>query len=200
MLDDLNLKVAGTHAGWGTLQGNELQKTIEFNKELGNEFLICPGIDRKQNATKEQLLATAKRFDEIAAALKPHNMVTGYHNHNWEFTPIATGEKPWDVIFGNTGKDVVMQVDIGNGLHGGADVLPYLSQFPGRARTVHLKEFSKSDDTALLGDGDVDWTKCFELCESVGGTEWYIVEQESYKHQPMKCAQLCRENLRKLGR
>jgi sugar phosphate isomerase/epimerase len=200
MLDDLNLKVAGTHIGLNTLQGDEFQKSVDFNKELGNKFLIVPWMDPKQNATKEQLTATAQAFSAIAARLKPLGLMTGYHNHHWEFTPLSTGELPWDIFFGNSGSDVVMQLDTGNAWHAGKDVVPYVRQFPGRARTVHLKEFSKKDETALLGEGDVDFKKCFELCESIGATEWYIIEQESYKYEPLKCVDLCLQNLRKLGR
>ena len=200
MLDDLNLKAAGTHTGLNTLQGDEFQKTVDFNKELGNKFLIVPWMDPGQNATAKQLIATAATFKAIAAKLKPLGMMTGYHNHDWEFTPLATGERPWDVFFGNSGSEVVMQFDTGNALRAGTDVLPYVRKFPGRALTVHLKEFSRTDDNALLGEGDVDFKKCFELCESVGATEWYVVEQESYKHAPLKCVELCRQNLRKLGR
>jgi len=29
----------------------------------------------------------------------------------------------------------------------------------------------------------------------VGGTEWYIVEQERYPFEPLECARRCRKNL-----
>ena len=33
--------------------------------------------------------------------------------------------------------------------------------------------------------------RCFDRCESIGATEWYIVEQESYAHEPLQCVDLC---------
>ena len=37
MLDDLGLGVAGCHTGLNTLLGDELAKTVEFNRILGNK-------------------------------------------------------------------------------------------------------------------------------------------------------------------
>jgi sugar phosphate isomerase/epimerase len=66
--------------------------------------------------------------------------------------------------------------------------------------SVHLKEHSHSNPTALIGEGDVQWQTVLGLCESVGGTEWYVVEQESYAFSPMECIDRCLQNVRALGR
>jgi sugar phosphate isomerase/epimerase len=72
----------------------------------------------------------------------PEGLQTGYHNHAIEFQPFEPGgELPWDTFFGNTNPQVIMQFDTGNALHGGADALPFLKRYPGRAKSVHLKEY-----------------------------------------------------------
>ena len=91
-----------------------------------------------------------------------------------------------------------MQLDTGNAMHGGADALSILKRFPGRATTIHLKEFSKDNDQALVGEGDVPWNEVFRLCDNEQGTEWYIVEQETYAYPPVKCVELCLRNLREM--
>jgi len=144
-------------------------------------------------------LKTAATLNEIAVALKPYGMRTGYHNHHIEFVPME-GELPWDTLFGNTTDDVIMQFDTGNALHGGAQAAPFLRRYPGRARTVHLKEYSATNDAALIGEGDVPWAEVFELCETIGGTEWYIVEQESYAYPPLECVRRCLQALKAMGR
>jgi hypothetical protein len=40
----------------------------------------------------------------------------------------------------------------------------------------------------------------FELCETIGGTEWYIVEQESYAYPPLECVRRCLQALKAMGR
>src|SRR5438105_11085129 len=42
MLDEDGLKCYGTHIGLETLLGDNLAKTVEFNKVLGNNMLIVP--------------------------------------------------------------------------------------------------------------------------------------------------------------
>ena len=199
MLDDNGLKCCGTHTGLDTLLGDQFEKTVEFNRTIGNRFLIVPGLHGEYTESREAWKRTAAIFDEIAARLKPLGMWTGYHNHWTEFQELD-GELPWDTFFGNTSQDVVMQMDTGNCMHGGADPVVFLARYPGRARTVHLKEYSAGYDKALIGEGDVKWEQVFELCETQGNTEWYIVEQESYAFPPLECVEKCLQNLRKMGK
>jgi sugar phosphate isomerase/epimerase len=197
MLDDNGLVCCGTHTGLDTLLGDNLAPTIEFNRTIGNKYLVVPGLPEKYRKSHQAWLDTAKLFNELAEKVKPHGMLVGYHNHSVEFTAMD-GELPWDTFYGNTRKGVIMQLDVGNAIHGGVDPLPYLYWYPERAITVHVKEFSKTNNKALVGEGDVSWKAFFALCEAVGGTEWYIVEQESYAYPPLECVERCLRNLRKM--
>jgi sugar phosphate isomerase/epimerase len=129
--------------------------------------------------------------------VKPFGMLVGYHNHSVEFKPID-GKLPWDTFMQNTSQDVVMQLDTGNCCHGGADPFPFLYRYPERGVTVHVKEFCKKNDKALIGEGDLNWKAFFALCEAVGGTDWYIVEHESYAYPPLECVDRCLQNLKKM--
>lgn len=199
LLDDNGLRCCGTHTGLDTLLGDELEKTIEFNQTIGNRFLIVPGLPQERRDSAEAWKKTAEMFNEIAEKVRPHRMRVGYHNHSVEFQPMD-GQLPWDIFFGNTHRQVIMQFDTGNALHAGAEALTFLKKYPGRAITVHLKEYSKKNSKALLGEGDIDWKSIFAACESVGGTRWYIVEQESYAYPPLECVEKCLENLRRMGK
>ena len=199
MCDGLSLKIVGTHIGLDTLLGDELEKTVEFNRVMGNKYLIVPGLAEERRNSRTAWLETAGIFDGIAAKLAAHEMQTGYHNHHIEFVEMD-GELPWDTFFGNTRKEVVMQLDTGNMYHGGAEPVRFLEKYPGRAQLVHLKEYSSSNDKALIGEGEVQWEKVFEISESTGDTEWYIVEQESYAYPPLECVDRCLQNLKKMGK
>jgi len=202
LLDDLGLKVAGTHISVETLLGDELQKTVEFNKTLGNKFLILPAIPEERRNSKAAWLRTARLMNSISRKVKPQGMRVGYHNHTTEFQPME-GELPWDIFFGAAAPGIIMQLDVGNAMHGGVspdEVLDIMRRYPGRAVTVHLKEYSSRNPQALIGEGDVDWPEFFRLCETVGGTEWYIIEQETYALPPLECARRCLDNVRKVLR
>ena len=200
MLEDLGLKVAGSHLGINTLLGDELKKTVEFNKVLGNKYLIVPGLPEEMRKSKDSWINSAKLMNEISEKIKPEGMRVGYHNHAVEFKPID-GEIPWDIFFKETRQDVVMQLDTGNAMMGGLtadDVIDIIRRYPGRAVTVHLKEYSAKKGSVLIGEGDMKWKEFFKACETVGGTEWYIVEQETYPYSPLECVRRCLENLKNL--
>jgi sugar phosphate isomerase/epimerase len=197
LLDGANLKCCGTHIGLDTLLGDQLPRTIEFNKTIGNKFLVVPGLPGERTRSVQAWTDTAKVFSEIAEKVKPHGMRVGYHNHSMEFKPID-GKMPWEVFFGNTTKDVVMQVDIGNALGGGGDPLAVIKKFPGRTASIHAKEFSKSKPDAVIGEGgELNWKEYIDACENIGGIEWYIVEYEHEK-APLESVKKCLVNLKKL--
>jgi sugar phosphate isomerase/epimerase len=209
LLDDLGLKVAGTHTGLGTILGEELPRTVAFNQTLGNPNLIVPGLPPERRASREAWRETARLFDAVASAVEPQGLRVGYHNHAVEFQPLE-GENPWDTFFGNTRPAVIMQLDTGNAALGGGDSVAILQKYPGRARTVHLKPYSwtlaQGDPhrgfRPVLGDGqdEMPWADIFRLCESTAGTEWYVVEYESDAFPPLEAVRRCREGLQALGK
>ena len=198
LLDKNGLKCCGTHTGLNTLEGDAWKGTVEFNKTIGNKYLIVPGLPGKNVASKEAIIDTAKLFTELAAKGKEVGMYVGYHAHGGDFKKFD-GETEWDILFGNAGPDVVMQMDIGNCIGGGGDPYAILKKFPGRSRTIHLKEHGGKEG-AVIGEGDVKWDEVFKLCETTGKTEWYIVEQESYAGTPLDCVKRCLEGLKKMGK
>jgi sugar phosphate isomerase/epimerase len=200
MLDNLGLKVAGTHIGLDSLLGEEFNKTVDFNRTLGNRFLIVPWLPEERLNSKTKCFETASLLNSIAERLRKEGMRVGYHNHAHEFKTV-NGEKIWNILFDSTVPDVVMQLDTGNAMHGGVDaegVLEIIRKYPGRAVTVHVKEYSSKDPKAVIGEGEMKWREFFELCKTVGGTEWCIVEQESYAYPPLECVKRCLENLRRM--
>lgn len=207
MLEEYGLVCCGWHTPFELVQDNKLDDTIAINKTVGNRNIIVPWIPEELRSSRADWLKMAKFFNELSQKLADYDMVTGYHNHNVEFTAMD-GELPWDTFFGNTDKEVIMQLDTGNALSGGGDCVAILERYPGRPVTVHLKPYSiqahKEDSGAgfrpLIGEDDVPWVDVFRLCETVGGTEWYIVEYESDAFPPLEAVKRCLDNLRAMGK
>ncbi len=135
MLDDNGLVACGTHTPYDSVQPAKLNETIEFNKTIGNKYLIVPWMEGK---SKQAWLDKAKEFNDIAAKIKPSGMVTGYHAHAHDFTKFED-QTAWDLFFGTTKPEVVMQLDTSNCIEGGADPVAVLKKYPGRA-TYHPPE------------------------------------------------------------
>jgi len=192
ILRDLDLKCCGAHIGLDQLLEDALPRTVDFHLELGNRYLVVPWIPEGRRSSAAAWQATAETFNAIADRLKPFGLLTGYHNHSEEFMPLE-GKTGFDWFFGSTVQDVIMQLDIGNALHGiaqsgsGVSPLDILRRYPGRAVTIHYKEYSANNPDALLGQGDVPWKEVQAILESQGLTQWTIIEQESYPISPLEC-------------
>ena len=179
MLDENGLKSCGMHTTVPFLQGKRLDKMIQIHKILGTPFIIVASLPRKTMHSVEGILKTAKWFNEVAEKLKPHGLKIGYHSHAGDFAKLGDST-PWELIGDNTSEDVILQLDTSNCLAGGGDPYAMLKKYPGRTLTVHLKEYG-GPKGAVLGEGEVKWNKVFDLCETIGGTQWYVIEEESRK-------------------
>lgn len=200
MLDEFHLVCCGSHTGWALVQQDKLTETVAFNQALGNRYLIVPGLPGELTKSRADWMSTAQRFNEIAAKLTPQGMATGYHNHAAEFHPLD-GETGWDIFFSHTNPEVIMQLDTGNAMSGGADPVAILKKFPGRAETVHVKPYHKTlGFRPLIGEDDCPWEEVFELCETTGGTQWYIVEYESDAYPPLEAVERCLKALKRMGK
>jgi len=195
-LDKNELQVAGAHIPLDDFLEKNLPETVRYNHAIGNRTLICPALPEPWRDSIASWRKSAAFFSELAAELGQHGLRLGYHNHTIEFQPME-GVLPWDVFYGNTKKEIIMQLDTGNALAVGVDVAPFIERYPGRSLTVHLKDWARDGKSQpLIGEGDVNWTEIFRLCHEIGATEWYIVEQESDTLPALECAARSLENLR----
>ena len=81
---------------------------------------------------------------------------------------------------------------------GGGDPIAMLRKFPGRSVSIHLKDHGGKPG-AVFGEGNVDWSEVFQICETIGGTRQYIIEEEGRKGpEALAAVRRAIENFRKL--
>jgi sugar phosphate isomerase/epimerase len=174
MLDDTGLKCAGTHTGLAQFRNN-FERTVEIHQILDTQYMIVPGGLQRPFETLDGIKAIADEFNQFSERARAANMYIGYHAHGYD-ARLVDGIAAWERFFDATVQDVVMQMDVGNYLGGGGDPYAMIQKFAGRSKTVHLKEHGQG--RPVIGEGDVDWNRVFHLSETVGGAEWYVVEDE----------------------
>jgi sugar phosphate isomerase/epimerase len=199
LLDEAGLKCCGTHTALDTILADKLAATIEFNKTLGNKYLIVPSMPGKYSKTREGWQNAADLFNEASDKARSQGMIVGYHTHTAEFEPID-GEMPFDTFFQRAKKEVVIQFDTGNAGHLGVDPRVYLKKYPGRTASIHAKPYSKKNSNALIGQDELAWSEIFALCETSAGTEWYIVEYERDNEPPLVSIEKLHKILCDLGK
>ena len=196
-LDRLGLKAEGTHTPIGDFADDKIAATIEAHKILDCRFAIIPWMPEEMRNSEAACLETAAKLTDITHRLAASGLRTGFHAHEGDMRPLPNGKSAWDMLAANTPSEFIMQYDTANGMSGGADPVKPILDWPGRSVSVHLKGPGKE----LVGESGIDWPKVFEACESVGGTQWYVVEfEEESDMSPLDAVRQCRVNLKSLGR
>ena len=201
LLDDLGIKCLSTHNSLQSLTDN-LQKAIDLNQTIGSKAIIVASPPKASGVDGWKSFAAT--LTTGAEKLRSAGMVTGFHNHATEWRPAGEGttERAMDVIAANTPKDVVLQLDCGTCVEAGADPVAWIKANPGRIKSVHLKDWGAGDGrgyNVAFGEGDVPWKALLDAAESVGGVEYYLIEQErAGADGEIAMAKKCLENYRKL--
>ncbi|MDO4584638.1 MAG: sugar phosphate isomerase/epimerase [Planctomycetia bacterium] len=193
MLDDCGLRCAGTHTSIGAFR-NEFEKTVEIHKTLGTRFMIVPGGIDKELHTVDGNKAMAEEFNRLSEKAQAVDMVIGYHAHGGD-AKLVDGIPAWERLFDATVPEVLMQMDIGNYQAGGGDPYKMMEKFVGRSKSVHVKDSGGE----IIGNGNIDWPRIFNICETIGGTDWYVVEDGGDPND-LGRIELCLKALKKMGK
>jgi sugar phosphate isomerase/epimerase len=198
ILTQTGLRCFSTHNALGYFDEDQIGKTIELNHALGSGYAIVASAGEPD--TLDGWKAIAAKLDQASERLASHNLRVGYHNHEREFTPLE-GVRPMEILARNTNHNVVLQLDVGTCLKAGSDPVAWIKQNPGRLRSIHCKDWSPQQGyRVLLGEGSAPWKAIFAAAESVGGVEYYLVEQEGSRYSELETAKLCLDSFKKLHR
>lgn len=198
LLDDLGIRCYSTHNGEDYFSKDKISKARDLNLTLGTKYMVMassnpkPGIDGWK--------AIADELNSAADFLAPAGLKTGYHNHQPEFKT-EEGVRPIEVLAKNTKPSVMLQLDVGTCLNSGGDPAAWIRSNPGRIRSIHLKDWSSDPAKGyqvLFGEGDAKWREIFAAAESVGGVEYYLLEQEGSRFGELETAKRCLEAYHKI--
>jgi sugar phosphate isomerase/epimerase len=200
LLDDLGIKCLSTHNGANALNPDNINKAVELNQIIGSKYIIVASAGKVNGA--DGWKAFADRMTAGAETLRAQKMATGFHNHQTEWRPLDNGERAMDILAKNTPKDFALQLDAGTVVEAGADPIAWIKANPGRIKSAHLKDWGKAEGkgySVAFGEGDVPWKALFQAAESVGGVEYYLIEQEhAGADGEIAMAKRCLDNYRKM--
>jgi sugar phosphate isomerase/epimerase len=203
VLDGLGLKMISGHTVMGRQHWDETKKdfsdswkyTIEDAAVLQQKYVVSPSMDNSMRKTYDDFKLYMDIFNKCGELCKKQGMKFGYHNHDFEFSEKLNNEKLFDIMMKSMDPElVVVQLDMGNLYNGGAVALDVVKQYPGRFENIHVKdeiaatEGSEKYVSTIIGKGIVNAKEVIALATKIGGTEVYIIEQESYQGKtPMEC-------------
>ncbi|MEO5816824.1 MAG: TIM barrel protein [Gemmatimonadaceae bacterium] len=200
-LDDLGLRCYSTHNSFAALTpGNTMTKAIELNQIIGARHIILASPPAAK--TLDDWMRVSGQLSAAVETFKPHGLSAGFHNHLIEWKTIDGGKRVMDVLAANTPAEFVLQFDVGTCLEAGEDPVAWIKANPGRIRSLHLKDWAPGSDAdqkgfrVLFGEGVGPWKDIIAAAESVGGVEFYLMEQEGSRYPELETAQRCLDTWR----
>jgi sugar phosphate isomerase/epimerase len=181
-LGDSGLAMPTGHFGLDMLEG-EPARVLEIAGAVGIETIYCPFLAPDQRPTSGAgYVDLGRRLQEAAKPFRDAGLGFGWHNHAFEFEPLADGAIPQVAIF-EGGPDLEWEADLAWVIKGGADPLEWVKTFGKRLTAVHIKDIAPEgqnkdeDGWADVGQGTVDWKA---LMAAVRGTaKYFIMEHDN---------------------
>ena len=197
------------------------QETIDTYKTIGCEYLAVPylaGGQRPGDAGFDMVLSCINVFGALCCK---NGLTLLYHNHDFEFVKLESGEYGLDYMYSNTQpQNLQTELDTCWVNIGGEVPAEYIRKYAGRCPVVHLKDFvgsksenmyaligtdaAKMEDSAKfefrpVGSGKQDFPAILAaVVES--GAKYVIVEQDNTYDIPcLEAAKMSREYLKTLG-
>jgi sugar phosphate isomerase/epimerase len=201
-MDDLGLRCWSTHNGFESFGfGENMGHAIELNKILGTRYIVlasAPGSPSGVEGWKK----LSQHLSEAVEQLKPHGLSAGYHNHQAEWAKLENGQRILEVIAANTPKEFALQLDVGTCEEAGADPVAWVRANPGRIKMMHLKDWAPGEKGyhVLFAEGVTPWKELLAAAESIGGAEYFLIEQEGSRYSELDTAKRCLETWKSMFR
>jgi sugar phosphate isomerase/epimerase len=169
-LRELGLPAVARHAGLDAIE-SELDALAAEARALGWRRLVVAWLDPATLGDAELL----GRLVRASAAARERGLELGFHNHDAELRPLASGRSFLDEL----PPELFLELDLGWAWYAGADPHVLLDRARDRCPLVHVKDFARRDGHTFrpVGDGAVGYATVVPAAIRAG-VEWLLVEQD----------------------
>ncbi len=222
MCEEVGLTPVSAHVPLADML-DDIDKVIADYKAIGCEYIVVPYVTEDRHPDGELFMQMIEEIRAIGEKVKAAGLVLLYHNHDFEFKKLESGEFGLDYLYSSVPADLLQtELDECWVKYAGQDPVEYLKKYAGRAPVVHLKDYyaegeqvgdpyaliglnedEKRENTAFefrpLGYGVQDVAALVRTAEEVG-SEWLIIEQDqpSLGKSPLECVAMGIEYLKKV--
>ena len=119
---------------------DKLNPTLDDAKKRGFSYVVCPYIAPADRGGVEVIKKLADTLNKAGERCRAAGINLCYHNHAFEFEPVAGGGNLLDVLMKNTDPKLVgLELDIMWAKVGGVEPVKVFEQYKGRIPLVHMK-------------------------------------------------------------
>lgn len=182
-LDANKLTMPSSHMGLAEIEADPAGM-LAIAKTLGLEAVFAPYVmpeDRPADAAGWSAFGA-----RLAAAGKPFQdagIKFGWHNHDFEFVALDTGEMPIDLIAA-VDENLLLELDLGWVARAGLDPVTWINKYAGRIAAAHIKDIAPAgectdeDGWADVGHGIMDWA-AIHAALNAAGVDHYVIEHDN---------------------
>ena len=199
----LGIQARSMHSPRAAFEADGREKAVELNSIVGSTSVVMASAGGRFE-TVDEWKRVAELLTQSQEVFERSGIRAGYHNHQFEWRPLEGKRRAMDVLAADTPHSVTLQLDVGTCVEMGVDPVAWINANPGRIRNIHCKDWtpgSHEDGKAyrvLFGEGKSPWREIFAAAESVGGVEFYLIEQEGSRYSELETAQRCLDTYRKM--
>ena len=185
MVEDAGLGAVAGHFDYVGLEGR-----LDYAKELGLKFFVCPMLPHDAWSSLAGFRTAAALFNRVGEGARARGMEFVFHNHDYEFRPIE-GSRGFDMLMKETDPHLVkLEFDLYWLTQGGQDPAAMLARYRDRARLIHLKDRTAGAATSYdmdkpsehfteLGKGTIDWRGLLEQAQRQGIRYAFVDQDET---------------------
>jgi sugar phosphate isomerase/epimerase len=197
-LNDTGLTAPATHVP-GSSISRDWAHTLDDAAAIGCRYVVAAWIDAAERRSLDQWKVWAERFNRAGEQAAARGLRFAYHNHNYEFQPIA-GRVPYQVLLDETDATRVrLEMDLYWIISAGGDPLAYFDKYPGRFPLVHVKDSGGPPEHRMMdvGAGIIDFRRIFAQ-QAKAGIDHFFVEHDE-PPSPFESARVSYEHMRRLS-
>lgn len=184
-LDANGLTMPTGHFGLDLLE-SQPEQALLIAKTLGMEGIYCPHLAAElRPADAQGWFAFGQRLGEAGKRYQDAGYTFGWHNHDFEFKPLADGSTPLEQLLAG-GPALAWEIDVAWVIRGGADPFAFIDSYGKRITAVHVKDIAPAGENADedgwtdLGHGTVAWKDLISALRHTRAKQ-YVLEHDNPK-------------------
>ncbi len=193
---DNGLAVNSMHFDWNTIVEAkdaalpDFQKVIGDAKKHGLSHLVIPYIQDTVRKDLDGYKATAEKFNKAAEISKAAGIQLSYHNHNFEFQPMADGKTGYDIFIEEFSPDMMFEIDVFWVKLAGIEPVSLIEKLKGRVSQLHLKDLKEGvempsytspakDAFKEIGNGIIPMDPIMASAQATGVKHCHVEQDQS---------------------
>lgn len=196
MAKEHGMAVNSMHFDWNTVVApkdeamSDFQKTVDEAKGHGLSHLVIPYLDAGQRKTPDDYKKVAAHANKAAALAKASGIQLAYHNHSFEFEPMAGGTTGFDVLIAEFSPGMKFELDVFWVKAGNVEPVDLMTRLRGRVSQLHLKDLKAglalpiyanmpADGFKELGAGIIPMEPIITLAADIGVDHCHVEQDQS---------------------